>query len=229
MMSSPLKLVVAALVVGAIASTVLAMKFEESSAAVAAQGGSQGAGAATPASQSLFERWFGGMEFRTPQDEQRNPLNSPQRPGAAPQQQGAAPQQQSLHAMAPRAASGFGSVALNADGAGHYTAQVEIEGHTTPMLVDTGASIVALRHEDAMSLGLQAAPSDYTARMSTANGEIFAARKRLREVRIENITVTDVDAVIMPQGALSHSLLGMSFLKKLASFEVASGQLVLKP
>lgn len=227
MMAGPIKLVFSALIIGAVASTVLAIKFEDSSAEVASRSraqdqGTSDQGASAGSSQSFFERWFGGIEFRGPQDEEKNPANASPRQSSARDTPG-------MQTPAPSAASGFGSVALNADASGHYTAQVEIDGQTMPMLVDTGATIVALRHEDAMNLGIQAAPGDFTARMSTANGQILAARKRLREVRVENITVTDVDAVIMPPGALAHSLLGMSFLRKLASFEIASGQLILKP
>ena len=49
----------------------------------------------------------------------------------------------------------------------------------------------------------------------------------LREVRIDRIVLRDVDAVVLPQGRLSGSLLGMSFLRRLASFEVSKGRLVL--
>lgn len=147
----------------------------------------------------------------------------------APAQQTAASARPQQPVAAQRPASGFGTVALNADGAGHFHAQIEIDGLTMQMLVDTGASIVALRAEDAANLGINPLPDEYNIRLSTANGEIHAARVRLREVRLENITVSDVDAVVMPQGALAQSLLGMSFLRKLSSFEIASGQLVLKP
>ena len=126
-------------------------------------------------------------------------------------------------------ASGFGNVVLNADRSGHYFAQVEIDGQRVPMLVDTGASIIALRYEDASSLGIYPSPSDFTVRISTANGEMRAARVNLREVRLDNITVPDVDAVVLPAGAADKSLLGMSFLKKLASFEISEGRLVLRP
>ncbi|MBM3607183.1 MAG: TIGR02281 family clan AA aspartic protease [Alphaproteobacteria bacterium] len=128
-----------------------------------------------------------------------------------------------------RAATGFGAVALDADAAGHYHARIEIDGQTIPMLVDTGASVVALRFEDASNLGINPMPDEFNIKLSTANGEIQAARVRLREVRLENITVSDVDAVVLPSGALGQSLLGISFLKKLASFEIASGQLLLRP
>ncbi|MDP4595015.1 MAG: TIGR02281 family clan AA aspartic protease [Beijerinckiaceae bacterium] len=129
----------------------------------------------------------------------------------------------------PSKASGFGDVTIAADKGGQYSSQVEIDGQSIPMLVDTGATVVSLRAEDAQKLGIVPMPGDYTVKLSTANGEITAARTTLRSVRIDNITVNDVDAVILPEGALHKSLLGMSFLNKLQKFEVASGNLVLRP
>lgn len=164
---------------------------------------------------SWWSSIFEGMEFK-------------QNKGTAPAPQ-SPPAPVVTPVSAPRAAAGFGSVVLKADAGGHYQAQIEIEGQRIPMLVDTGATIVALRSEDAARLGLNPAPADFTISISTANGELRAARATLREVRLENILVTDVPAVIMPQGALGQSLLGMSFMKKLSSFQSAGGELVLKP
>ena len=129
----------------------------------------------------------------------------------------------------PRKTMGFGSVALKADPQGHYHARIEIDGQQIPMLVDTGATIVALRHEDAARLGINPMPSDFNVTINTANGQIKAANTHLREMRLENITVSDIPAVILPAGALNQSLLGMSFMKKLSSFEISGGELVLKP
>lgn len=126
-------------------------------------------------------------------------------------------------------ATGYGSVVLKPDRGGQYNARIEIDGQHLTTLVDTGATVIALRHEDAIRLGINVSPSDYTASVSTANGELKAARTRLREVRLENISVRDVDAVIMPSGALHQSLLGMSFMKKLSGFEISGGELILKP
>ncbi|HEV2575154.1 TIGR02281 family clan AA aspartic protease [Methylocella sp. CPCC 101449] len=133
-------------------------------------------------------------------------------------------------AKAPTApAFGFGPVRLPADKSGHYLAVVEIEGRSLRMLVDTGATYISLSHRDAMALGLQPLPSDFKNRVVTANGEIMVARTQLREVRLSNILVRDVPAAILPPGIETASLLGMSFLSKLRSFEVADGSMVLNP
>lgn len=125
-------------------------------------------------------------------------------------------------------ASGYGKMELAPDSRGHYHASVELEGRNLKMLVDTGASVIALTDQDAGFLGIRPMPSDYTITMQTANGNSKAARVRLREVRIGSIRVNDVDAIIMQPGASAESLLGMSFLRKLAGFEIAQGKLIMR-
>lgn len=128
-----------------------------------------------------------------------------------------------------RHATGSGPVTIEPDRGGHYRARVEIQGRRIPMLVDTGATLVALSEEDAHAVGVFPMPSDYTVRLSTANGEARGAAVMLREVRIDNIVARDVQAVVLPRGLMGQSLLGMSFLRKLRGFEIAEGRLVLKP
>ncbi|WP_342359262.1 retropepsin-like aspartic protease family protein [Terrarubrum flagellatum] len=136
---------------------------------------------------------------------------------------------QSEAAPTPSRASGFGAVSLPPGPGGHYHANVEIDGRRLPMLVDTGASVVALTLDDARSIGVDPSPSDYTIPLATANGMAKGARVMLREVRIENISARDVAAVVLPRGVTGRSLLGMSFLSKLRGFEVVDGKMLLKP
>jgi aspartyl protease family protein len=126
-------------------------------------------------------------------------------------------------------AASYGRVELTPDRFGQYHADVEIDGRRLPMLVDTGASFVALTYADASALGLQPMPSDFNIKITTANGLSFAARVRLHEVRLDTIDVADVPAIVVPKGAMATSLLGMSFLEKLGSFAITDGDLVLKP
>lgn len=166
-------------------------------------------------SRSWFSGWFDGMEFN--------------RTAAPPPAITQAARSPAPSAPASQPARGFGDVRLQADRGGQYHANVEIDGQTVPMLVDTGATVVALRQEDAQRLGISVMPSDFTNPVSTANGQISGARVRLREMRVENIVVHDVTALVLPQGALQKSLLGMSFLRKLAKFEVSGDNLILRP
>lgn len=120
------------------------------------------------------------------------------------------------------------TLAVAADYRGHYVVHPSIDNFRVKMLVDTGASIVALTAEDARALGLQPSSSDYRISLSTANGTVRAARVMLREIRLGDIVVRDVDAVVMPPGALTMSLLGTSFLGKLQGYEVQTGRMVLR-
>jgi aspartyl protease family protein len=136
-----------------------------------------------------------------------------------------APQISSLQA-AP--AGGGTVVTLRQDARGHFTANLQINGSRIPMLVDTGASVIALSSEDANRAGVFPNANDFRIPVNTANGTIKAAPVRLREVQIDRIVVRDVEAVVMPAGRLNGSLLGMSFLKRLSSFNIAGGTLVLR-
>lgn len=111
---------------------------------------------------------------------------------------------------------------------GHFSVTASIGGRRVDFLVDTGASVIALTRTDADRLGITPAPRDYSVQMQTANGIVRAAPVRLAAVDIGPLTVHDVTAVVMPQGALSQNLLGMSFLSRLRRFEFRTGQLVLE-
>jgi aspartyl protease family protein len=118
---------------------------------------------------------------------------------------------------------------IPADPLGQYTTDAEVNGaRVSKMLVDTGATMVALSYEDAAAAGLYPAPAEYKYQVQTANGVAHVARVTLNDVRIGNIVVHDVDAVVGERGALRGSLLGMTFLSKLSRFSVESGALVLK-
>ena len=109
-------------------------------------------------------------------------------------------------------AVGAASVTLQADGRGHFMAQVQINGGMVPMLVDTGATLIALPAQDARRLGI-----DYQkgqrGLVSTANGPAPVYRTRLDSVRIGGIVLNQVDAVVQENG-LPYALLGMSFLNR---------------
>jgi len=117
---------------------------------------------------------------------------------------------------------------LRADPLGHFAADVDIDGHAIRMLVDTGASLVALTNEDAATLGLRRSNGDFRVEVATANGTGRAAQTRLWRVRIGGVEIYDVDALVFPPGVLKQSLLGMSALRKLRNFEISAGRLVLQ-
>jgi aspartyl protease family protein len=117
-------------------------------------------------------------------------------------------------------------VALAADARGHFVTTARINGRKVVVLVDTGATSVAISAETARSLGIYLTKSDFTGRVSTANGVVAVAPVKLREVTVGNVTVRNVEAAVSP-GDLGVNLLGMSFLRRLSKFEVDDGELVL--
>ena len=132
-------------------------------------------------------------------------------------------------AGAPAAAARSGSgrrVTLDADSRGHFLTDASINGKSIGVMVDTGATSVALRHEDVSRLGLRPVmPSDYTVPISTANGTVHAARITLSEVRVGNVRVKNVEALVMPEKMLGTNLLGMSFMRRLSNVEMGAGRM----
>jgi aspartyl protease family protein len=95
-------------------------------------------------------------------------------------------------------------------------------------MVDTGASVIALRAADAAMLGIRPSPRDFTAEVKTANGSIRGAPTRLSMVDVGGLMVRDVAALVLPDEALSENLLGLSFLSRLRRFEYSNGKMVLE-
>ncbi len=119
-------------------------------------------------------------------------------------------------------------VRLNADRQGHFFASARINGRSAKVMVDTGATIVALTFEAARDVGLHLNPSHFTHRIRTANGIARVAPVTLDAVRIGDITVRNVRGVVAERGKLHISLLGMSFLGKLSKVAISSGELILE-
>jgi aspartyl protease family protein len=117
---------------------------------------------------------------------------------------------------------------LKAGPHGHFITEAHINKRPVRVLVDTGATAVALSFKDADSLGLKPHTLDFDVRVSTANGEGRAARVTLRSVEIDSVRVFDVEGLVLQDGALDGTLLGMSFLSRLRSFSVENGRLKLK-
>ncbi|BCB21764.1 peptidase [Bosea sp. ANAM02] len=120
------------------------------------------------------------------------------------------------------------TLAVAADYRGHYIVHPSVDNYRIKMMVDTGASIVALTAADARALGIRSDASTRKVMLSTANGRVTGFRTVLREIRLGEIVVRNVDAVVLPERALSMSLLGNSFLSKLLGYEVQTGRMVLR-
>ena len=122
-----------------------------------------------------------------------------------------------------------GRVRLSADGRGHFSGQFRINGKTVEGLVDTGASAVTINESTARKLGFGVNSLDFRYQMNTANGKTDGARIILDRIEIGNVRVRQVDAFVLRDEALSSTLIGMTFLKKLKAFQVEDGSLTLIP
>lgn len=111
---------------------------------------------------------------------------------------------------------------------GHYWADALIEGRAVRVMVDTGASVVALTRDDAARLGLKLEPADFSATVVTASGPVRAAAVELEAVAVAGARVDRVQALVVEAG-LPHSLLGMSYLGRLSSFSATPAGLTLRP
>ncbi|RYF34786.1 MAG: TIGR02281 family clan AA aspartic protease [Comamonadaceae bacterium] len=108
--------------------------------------------------------------------------------------------------------AGGNRVVLSADSRGHFMTQGAINGRTVNFMLDTGATAVAMSAADAQRIGL-----DYTkgqpVRMNTANGVAAGYRLRLGSVRVGDVEVYDIDAVVTEQ-SMPFVLLGNSFINR---------------
>jgi aspartyl protease family protein len=120
------------------------------------------------------------------------------------------------------------AVVLRRRGDGHFVARADINGRVVTMLVDTGASTVVLKAGDAQRAGIEVEKLNYVVPVQTANGTAFAARVRLQEVAVGPIVLRNVEGLVAKPGALEESLLGMSFLSQLRSYEFSGDYLTLR-
>jgi aspartyl protease family protein len=128
----------------------------------------------------------------------------------------------------PHSTSFSSSAEVSPDALGRFRAEGRVNGRSLDFMIDTGASIIALTADAAAQLGIHPGANDYRVRMTTANGIVRAAPATLETVEIGDVVLHDVAAVVMPEGALSENLLGMSFLSRLRHFDYTDGRMVLE-
>ena len=111
---------------------------------------------------------------------------------------------------------------------GDFDIRSQINGAQVPMVLDTGASSVVLTHDDAKAAGLPLEVLNYTVSIDTANGRARAAPVTLDRIAVGGLVERSVEALVAQPGQLRISLLGMSFLNRLQSWEVSGDRLVLR-
>jgi len=111
---------------------------------------------------------------------------------------------------------------------GEFRLNARINGVTLPMVIDTGATSVVLTYEAAKAAGLPLELLDYNVPVETVGGSTRAARLTLDSLAVGNVVEHAIPALVVPRGQMKTSLLGMSFLDRLESWEVRADHLMLR-
>jgi aspartyl protease family protein len=111
---------------------------------------------------------------------------------------------------------------------GSFSIAAQVNGARVPMALDTGASSVVLTQEAAKAAGLPLEMLSYTVNVDTANGRARAAPVTLDRLAVGGIVERSVPALIAQPGQLHASLLGMSFLNRLESWQVQGDRLMMR-
>lgn len=119
------------------------------------------------------------------------------------------------------------TVALQAGRNGQFVLEVSVNGRSVEMLADTGASAVVLTEKDARRVGVDMRSLKFDIPVNTANGKTHAAAVMLDSIEVDGIEMDDVRAMVAKSDDLTTSLLGMTFLGRLANFNMAGDRLVL--
>ena len=117
------------------------------------------------------------------------------------------------------------TLVYHADSRGQFSFTAAVNGAPVRFLVDTGATLVALTLEDARAAGFDSDALVFNVRTRTANGMGLAARVMLREIRIDQLSIDNVPALV-ERNLSAGSVLGMSFLRRVR-FEMREGTLTI--
>lgn len=126
----------------------------------------------------------------------------------------------------PQFSSGDNSLALEREADGHFYADVRINGNPVHMLIDTGASGIALSRDDARAAGLATSIGMPDVVGEGADGEVHGEYVKLDRVELGPLSASGLDAVVLNSG--QQSLLGQSFLSKYSSVQIEGNRMVLR-
>ncbi|HEV8027349.1 MAG TPA: TIGR02281 family clan AA aspartic protease [Stellaceae bacterium] len=118
-------------------------------------------------------------------------------------------------------------ISYPADPSGHFFVDAMVNGVEIRFLVDTGATFVALSPDDAAAAGIAPQNLSFDEATNTANGVSHVARTSLRSIRLGQLEITDVAAVVVEQ-SMPVSLLGMSFLNRVDGYSIRDGVLTIE-
>lgn len=109
---------------------------------------------------------------------------------------------------------------------GHFYVTARSGGASIDFVVDTGATDIVLTRSDAARAGIDLASLAYTGTASTANGTVRTARAQLDEMALGGFTDRNVP-VLVNEGEMDTSLLGMTYLRRFERIEIADDRLLL--
>jgi clan AA aspartic protease (TIGR02281 family) len=127
---------------------------------------------------------------------------------------------------APQFSSQDGTIELDRNADGHFYADVRINGTNVHMLVDTGATGIALSRDDARSSGIATSIGMNDVVGEGADGEVHGEFVKLDRVELGPLTAEGLDAIVLNSGG--QSLLGQTFLSKFSSVEIQGDKMVLR-
>jgi len=111
---------------------------------------------------------------------------------------------------------------------GHYWTRALVNKKSSvEFMIDTGASVVALTYKDAQKMGLQPDKLDYRWEIRTAGGITMGASVVIDSIQISQVKVENVEAMVL-RSDLEQSLLGMSFLRELYSYEFRGERMIIQ-
>ena len=119
-------------------------------------------------------------------------------------------------------------VRLRRQPGGHFVARALVNGEALQLVIDTGATTIVLKPADAELIGIDTRSLTYNVPVQTANGSAFAAPVKLQSVTIGPVGLANIEALVAKPGTLDQSLLGMSFLSRLKSYEFSGDFLTLR-
>ena len=124
--------------------------------------------------------------------------------------------------------SGPVSIRIRKASDGRFVARSEINGNAMDCVIDSGATTVMLRASDAEKAGFDIKALTFNTPIETANGTGYAATVQLRSIEIGTLKIDNIEALVAKPGSLNESLLGMNFLRRLASYEVTGDFVTLR-
>lgn len=123
---------------------------------------------------------------------------------------------------------GRAAVMLDRMASGHFEVRAEVNGTPVTVMVDTGATGTVLTAADARRAGYDPDTLSFDVPIMTANGQARAARIVAEELRVGDIVRTRLPLLVVPEGQLDRSLLGMNFIGTLSGFDMRGERLILR-